>query len=177
MLKRFIYAFSAVAFVALSSTGSTSCAGGTGSGAGGGSGGGTGGAGGGAADPELTCDATPPATSFAKVYMDIISPSCLQGCHVAGAVDGSDSYGLYNTETAAYGQVNKKSLYAGTDMTLKVVDPMKSLGTSTMWLKVLGRAKSPTMKNLGGQMPLGRTALTTVQKQLLKDWICSGAAM
>ena len=30
-------------------------------------------------------------------------------------------------------------------------------------------------KNLGGQMPLGQAAATAAQKQLLKDWICSGA--
>ena len=174
MLTRFITAAAVVTVVSLAFTGSIGC--GSSTGTGGGAGGGTGGAGGGAADPELTCDASPPATSFAKVYTDIFTPSCLGGCHIPGAVDGSDSYGLYNTQTAAYAQVGKTSLYAGTEKLLKVVQA-STPGNSTMWLKVIGRAKSPTMKNVGGQMPLGMTALTAAQKTLLKDWICSGAAM
>ena len=61
---------------------------------------------------------------------------------------------------------------------LKVVDPGIP-GNSSMYLKVIGKAKSPApqMKNLGGQMPLSAAALSAVQKKLLKDWICSGAKM
>lgn len=176
MFKRFIYAGLLVAFVSTASFTTTSC-GSTGGGTGGGSGGG---AGGGAADPELTCDASPPATSFAKVYSDIFVPSCTATCHKAGAPDGSETYGLYNTEAAAFAQVGKKSLYAGAgataDPNLKIVAE-KDLGNSTMYLKVLGRAKSPSGKGLSGQMPLGMSALSAAHKQLLKDWICSGAKM
>jgi hypothetical protein len=175
MLKRLIYSAAVVAFVAIASTGSTSCSGGTGGGSGGGSGG-SGGSGGGAADPNLVCDASPPATLLSKVHSDILIPSCQTGCHMTTSTDGSDSYGVYTTTAGAFGQVGKKSLYAGTELTLKVIDP-NGLSTSTMWLKVLAHAKSPSGKNLGGEMPLGRTALTAVQKQLLKDWICSGAKM
>ncbi|MBS1151587.1 MAG: hypothetical protein H6Q89_3285 [Myxococcaceae bacterium] len=185
MLTRLVQAVAVVAFVTVASSTFTSCGsggtGGTGGGSGGGSGGGTGGGG---ADPELVCDAPADAGTtdagsalgFTKVYQDIIVPSCQTSCHVVGAADGSDTYGNYATEVKAYEQVGKKSLYAGTDATLKVVDP-NNLGTSTMFLKVLARAKSPSGKNIGGAMPLGMTALTAAQKKLLKDWICSGAKM
>ncbi len=159
MLKRFI--FSAVV-VAVSSLGSFSC-GSTGTpvvDAG--------------SDPELICDASPPATTFSKVYSDIFTPACIS-CHKMGAPDGSDNYGLYNTEVAAFGQVGHKSLYAGSDTTLKVVDP-NNLATSTMYLKVMGK-KGPGDKTVGALMPLGGPALSAVQKKLLKDWICSGAKM
>jgi hypothetical protein len=170
MIKRFIYSAAFVAVIALASTGSTSCSGGTGGGAGGGSGGG---AGGGAADPDLTCDASPPATSLTKVMSDILIPDC-ESCHKAGQT--GESYGIYTTAAAAHAQVGKKSLFAGSDATLKAVDP-GSLGTSTMWLKVLAREKSPSGKNIGTPMPQGAPALNATQKKLLKDWICSGAAM
>ncbi len=177
MLKRFFIAAALVGFVGLTSTGCGSSGTGTGGGAGGGSGGGTGG---GAADPDLVCDAAPPATSFTKVYTDVFTPSCGGACHKAGAADGSGSYGEYDTQAKAFLQVGKRSLYAGSgataDLTLKVVDP-KGLGTSTMWLKILNHPKSPTNKVIGGKMPLTGADLTAAQKQTVKDWICSGAAM
>jgi hypothetical protein len=125
-------------------------------------------------DPETTCDAMPTATSFAKVYSDVF-PACT-ACHKMGLMDGSGSYGLYDTQANALMQVNKVSAYAGMAKTLKVVDP-KHLENSTMWLKVLGRAKSPGGNNLQGLMPLGGPPLSADKQKILKDWICSGAAM
>lgn len=147
----------------------------TGCGSSSGGGGGTGGSGGGggAGDPDLTCDASPTATTFAKVYSDVITPSCNQTCHKPNVTDGSDSYGLYDTEAKAYEMVGKKSLYAGTT-TLKIVEANK-LENSAMFQKVLGKMKSPEGKNLGGKMPLGAADLTAAQKKTIKDWICTGA--
>lgn len=56
-----------------------------------------------------------------------------------------------------------------------MVDPT-NLGNSSVYLKVLGRTKSPAGKPVGQAMPPG-APLTAAQKQLLKDWICSGAKM
>ena len=74
--------------------------------------------------------------------------------------------------------VNKKSLYAGTAATLKVVDST-SLANSSLWLKVLGGAAKgrtgPKSENVSGVMPNDNTTLTAAQKQILKDWICTGA--
>ncbi len=165
MLNRSLVAFAAFAVVLFAFTGSVSC----------GASGATGGTGGGGADAELTCDAAPPATSFSKVYADVFVPAC-NSCHQMNSTDGSGSYGVYATEASAFTQVGKTSLYAGTEKMLKVVEA-GNLGNSALYLKVLGRAKSPSMKNVGGQMPLGAAALSATQKQLLKDWICSGAKM
>ena len=106
---------------------------------------------------------------------DVFVPAC-NSCHLMNSTDGSGSYGVYATEASAFAQVGKTSLYAGTEKMLKVVEA-GNLGNSALYLKVLGRAKSPSMKNVGGQMPLGAAALGATQKQLLKDWICSGAKM
>ena len=78
---------------------------------------------------------------------DIFQPACTASCHKAGVADGSDSYGLYDTEAKAYESVNKVSLYAGSEKTLKIVDPGK-LDNSTMFMKCLAKAKSPAGKNL-----------------------------
>ena len=154
MLNRFV--IGSAAFVSISITGFSSCSG-------------SGGADSGTMDPELICDAAPPATAFAKVYSDVFIPSCLGTCHKPGAADGSDFYGLYNTEANALMQVNKASNFTP----LKVVDP-NNLANSSMWLKVLAREKSPAGKGIGAKMPKDGT-LTTAQKTLLRDWICSGA--
>ena len=78
-----------------------------------------------------------------------------------------------DTEANAYLQVGKVSVFAGAEKMLKVVDPSK-LENSSMWVKILGKPKSTGGKNVGSQMPQTGT-LTTVQKQTLKDWICTGA--
>lgn len=171
MLKRLAVLLLTSSTLTISVATTSSC------GTGGGVGGGTGGSGGtgGMADPDLVCDASPPATTFAKVYSDVFTPSCLS-CHKMGIGDGSDSYGRYETQALAYEGVGKTSLYAGSEKTLKIVDPGK-LDNSSMFMKCLAKAKSPAGKNLGGAMPLGAAALTAAQKQTLKDWICSGAKM
>ncbi len=172
MFKRVLLVVAALSLMSLVFTGSSSCGSSTG-GTGGGSGGGSGGSGGGSADPDLVCDAAPPATTFTKVYTDVF-PSCTT-CHLSTSVDGSSSYGLYDTEANAYLQVNKVSLYAGTEKALKVVDP-KHPENSTMWLKVIGHPKSPGGKNVGAAMPNGTAQISAALKKTLKDWICSGAA-
>ncbi len=172
MLKRLavlLFISSTLTFTASTTIG---CSGSTG----GGTGGGSGGSGGGAADPDLVCDASPPATTFAKVYSDVFTPSCLGTCHKTSSTDGSKDYGNYETETKAFEVVNKVSLYAGAEKTLKVVEPNK-LDNSSLFMKCLAKAKTPGGKNLGGAMPLSAAALTAAQKQTLKDWICSGAKM
>lgn len=154
------------------------CGSGGGTGVGGGAGGGAGGGGGGVADagpdPDLICDVGAPATGFAAVYASVF-PACTT-CHRMGVTDGSDGYGVYSTEAAAFGQVGAKSRYAGAAGTLKVIDP-NALGNSAMWLKVIARTRSPAGQNLAGAMPLGAAPLTAAQKKTMKDWICTGAGM
>lgn len=162
-----------------SSPGTTGTGGGTGgTGGSGGSGGGSstggGSGGGGGVDAELTCDASPPAVSFTKVYADVFTPSCTGACHKTGAADGSENYGVYTTEAQAYTAVGKESLYAGPPKELKIVDPNVP-GNSALYLKVIARSKSPAGRNLAGAMPLGAAPLSATHKQLLKDWICGGA--
>ena len=169
MFKRVLLTVAAACLVSLTFTTSSSCGS---SGAGGGAGGGSGGAGGGSADPDLVCAGGTPTVAFTKVYTDVF-PSC-NTCHLSTSVDGSASYGLYDTQANAFLQVGKVSLYAGVEKTLKVVDPNKP-GNSTMWLKVIGHAKSPTGKNVGASMPNGSAQISAALKTTLKDWICSGA--
>ena len=159
MLKRISFVAALAVFLSLSFAGPFSCAG-SGSG-------GTPDAG----DPDLACPATPTPTTFTKVYADVF-PDC-NTCHIPGAPDMSDSYGLYDTADNAFKQVSKPSLYKGTT-TLKVVDP-KHPENSSMWLKVLGHPKSPAGQTVGGKMPLGGAGLNAPKMAELKDWICSGA--
>ncbi len=110
--------------------------------------------------------------AYRKIYSDVITPSCIATCHIPTATDGSKDYGEYDTATKAAVMVGKTSLYG--QGTLKIVEPNK-LDNSVLFMKVLGKAKTPSNKNIGGQMPLGAAALTAAQKKTLKDWICSGA--
>ena len=124
-------------------------------------------------DPELTCDPSPAAATLATNVQAVFAAKCSQSCHQA-----NENFGDY-TEAAKTGAiVGKKSLYAGMAGTLKVVDP-KALGNSALWLKVLGGATvgrtGPTGENVYGRMPNDANTLTTEEKKILKDWICSGA--
>jgi hypothetical protein len=124
-------------------------------------------------DPELTCDTTSSSATLAgSVQQEVFTAACAT-CHGANY-----SYGDYTSaaKTSA-ATVNVKSLYAGAAGTLEVVDP-GNLANSALWLKVLGgtaKARTgPKGENVLGAMPNDGTTLTPAQKQLLKDWICSG---
>jgi hypothetical protein len=123
-------------------------------------------------DPELTCDANPPAATLATNVQGVFDAKC-KSCHLENY-----SYGDYTTAAKTGASVNKKSLYAGMNATLMVVDP-KSLANSALWLKVLGGATAgrtgPKGENVYGKMPNDTTTLTADEKKILKDWICGGA--
>lgn len=124
-------------------------------------------------DPELTCDASPPAATLATNVQALFTAKCAT-CHIAGY-----TYGDYTTaEKTAAATVNKKSLYAAQPGTLQIVQP-NQLANSSLWLKVLGGAPAgrtgPKGENVYGRMPNDGTMLSADEKKLLKDWICSGA--
>jgi hypothetical protein len=123
-------------------------------------------------DPDLTCDAAPPAATLATNVQAVFDAKC-KTCHIANY-----SYGDYTDATKTAAIVSKKSLYAGTSASLLVVDP-KSLANSALWLKVLGGTSSgragPKGENVQGKMPNDTTTLTAAEQKLIKDWICGGA--
>lgn len=127
-----------------------------------------------AGDPDLTCDTTSSSATLASaVQGQVFQASCVS-CHASGY-----SYGDYSTAaTTAAATVNVRSISAGTAATLEVVDP-GNLANSALWLKVLGgtaKARTgPRGENVFGAMPNDGTTLSAAQRQLLKDWICSGA--
>lgn len=127
-------------------------------------------------DPDLSCDSSPQAVSLATDVQPLLTAKCaLSGCHDATY---AGSYGDFTTANKSASMVNKKSLYAGTAATLKVVDP-NALKNSTLWLKVLGGQPAgrsgPNGENVYDRMPLDADALSSTEQQLLKDWICTGA--
>jgi hypothetical protein len=103
----------------------------------------------------------------------ILDAKC-KSCHAAGY-----SYGDYSDATkSAEALSGKKSLFAGTNATLLVVDT-KALANSSLWLKLLGGATKgrtgPKGENVQGPMPSGADALPEAELKVFKDWICSGA--
>lgn len=124
------------------------------------------------ADPELTCSSAPGEATLAKNVQAVFTAKCAT-CHVPGY-----SLGDYSDAARTATSVAKKSLYAGSTGTLKIVDP-GSLANSSLWLKVLGGAQvgrsGPNGENVSQRMPNDDTRLTADEKQLLKDWICTGA--
>ena len=127
----------------------------------------------GPSDPELACDASPAAATLATNVQPVFAAKCSKACHLA-----NDTYGDYTDASKTAAIVSKKSLYAGMGATLLVVDP-KSLANSALWLKVLGGATAgrtgPKGENVYGKMPNDTGTLTTEEKKIIKDWICSGA--
>jgi len=127
-------------------------------------------------DPELTCDTGRAAQTLTGGVQAVFDAKCVS-CHVSGY-----AYGDYTTADKTFAATtNKVSYLAGTAAKLKVVDGnSKSLANSSLWLKVLGgdaaNRKGPNGENTLGAMPNDGTSLTADQKQLLKDWICSGGA-
>ncbi|MGV3620728.1 MAG: hypothetical protein ACO1OB_07920 [Archangium sp.] len=125
-------------------------------------------------DPELTCATTPQAATLATNVQAVFDAKC-KDCHIAGY-----TYGDYTTAANTLAATtDKKSLYAGRAATLKVVDGANtSLANSALWLKVLGGAAEnragPNGENVQGKMPNDNRVLTADEKQLLKDWICTG---
>ncbi len=124
-------------------------------------------------DPDLTCDASPPAVSLATDIQPLFQARC-GTCHVANY-----SYGDYSTAAKTGAIVGKKSLYAGMAASLAVVDA-QSLANSALWLKVLGGATSgrtgPKGENVYGKMPNDPSiTLTAEEQKQIKDWICGGA--
>ena len=140
--------------------------------------------------PDTTCAAMPAAVTMATLHADVIMAKCAT-CHypgTGGMPDGSGfAYGDYTTPAKTQmAMVNKKSLYAGTGMTLMVVDQMAAttaakLANSSLWLKVsvpatkaLGH-KGPKGESTGARMPNDGTPFTDADKQKVKDWICRGS--
>lgn len=128
----------------------------------------------GSGDPELTCSTNPPSVTLEANVQAVFTDRCTSGCHEDGY-----SYGDYTTVASTLeGTVGKKSAFARKDGALKVVDP-GNLANSTLWLKILGGSQrgrtGPKGENVYGAMPNDRTTLGATQKQLFKDWICSGA--
>lgn len=123
-------------------------------------------------DPELTCASSPGAATLATNVQALFTAKCAT-CHYQGY-----SYGDFSDAARTTASVNKKSLYAGTIGTLQIVEP-KNLANSSLWLKVLGGAQvgrtGPKGENVSSRMPNDETTLTAAEKQLLKDWICTGA--
>lgn len=129
--------------------------------------------GGGNGDPELTCDASPPATTLEADVQPILTASCQQGCHLA-----NDPYGVYISATESAKSVGKASVFAGQIGTLKAVDA-NNLANSSLWLKLLGGQSKgrtgPKGENVGSAMPQGKAMLTAAQLATFKAWICTGA--
>ncbi len=124
-------------------------------------------------DPELTCATAPQAATLATNVQAVFDAKC-KNCHEANY-----SYGDYTTAEKTLAATNKKSLYAGKNATLMIVDQSNKLANSSLWLKVLGGAQAartgPNGENVQGKMPNDNQELTASEKQLLKDWICTGA--
>jgi hypothetical protein len=126
-------------------------------------------------DPELTCDTGASALTMTKDVQPVLAAACVK-CHEANY-----SFGDYTTAAKSHATlVGKTSLYAGKEATLKVVDP-RNLANSSLWLKVLGgeaaNRNGPKGEKTLGAMPFDGTTLSAAQKKVLKDWICSGAAL
>lgn len=127
------------------------------------------------ADPNVECTSSKSVT-LATDVQPLLTRSCAtSNCHDSGY---GSSFGDFSSATKSAAMVNKRSLYAGTRGTLKVVDP-NALKNSTLWLKVLGGKLAgytgPNGENVQDRMPYDADALSADEQQLLKDWICSGA--
>jgi hypothetical protein len=139
------------------------------------------GGGGGATDagvkPEVQCDGGEADVSFATVYSDLISPTCLGGCHVPGGSNGPVN--LTSADAGYEGSVGKNSITYGSS--LKIVQPNQP-ESSTLYLKVLGGTpggyRGPTGQSVGERMPplSAGNGATAQQKELVRRWICTGAA-
>ena len=127
-------------------------------------------------DPELTCATAPQSATLATNVQAVFDANC-KSCHVERY-----TYGDFTTaEKTLASASDKSSVFAGKNATLKVADGAnKSLANSSLWLKVIGGSQAgrtgPKGENVQGKMPDGNaTPLTDGEKQLLKDWICTGA--
>lgn len=124
-------------------------------------------------DPELTCATAPQAATLATNVQAVFDANC-KSCHEAAY-----PYGDFTTAEKTLAATNKKSLYASKNATMMVADQNKNLANSSLWLKVIGGVQAgrsgPNGENVSGKMPEGNATITASEKQLLKDWICTGA--
>jgi hypothetical protein len=188
-MKRFsIAALLGVIYVAVAS-GGASCAGSSTGGMGGGSGGGSagGGAGGGSGGPDITCSATPQAVKLADLQTSMFGVNCIS-CHYPAGYMGATvagtggAYGDYTDAMHTAGIIGKKSVYAGSQATLKIVDTGANgaaLANSTLWLKLSTPNPTgwpgPHGENTNAKMPNDGSMLSAAVLQQVKDWICTGA--
>ena len=121
--------------------------------------------------PPPECPGGTPQVSYARVYREVFSTACVT-CHRPQGQAPTD----LSTFAAGYANtVNQPSRYGS----LARVTP-NELGASVLYIKMIGG--SPPYSGRGGQsvggvMPPGGTVLTSqTQKDLVRDWICSGAA-
>ncbi|GMU62360.1 MAG: hypothetical protein AMXMBFR34_41230 [Myxococcaceae bacterium] len=136
------------------------------------------GCGGTPADPDFTCDPGATARTLTAEVQAVLDARC-KSCHVSGY-----AYGDYTTAQKTFENTTGKTSYlsaAVSGSTLKVVDGAnKALANSSLWLKVLGgdasNRKGPKGEGTLGAMPNDGTVLTADQKELLKEWICTGGA-
>lgn len=126
-------------------------------------------------DPELTCATAPQSATLATNVQAVFDANC-KSCHIANY-----TYGDFTTaEKTLAATSDKKSIYAGRNATMMVADGAnKALANSSLWLKVIGGSQAgrtgPKGENVQGKMPEGSATITDAEKQLLKDWICTGA--
>ncbi|MFZ5440042.1 MAG: hypothetical protein ACOZQL_08535 [Myxococcota bacterium] len=125
-------------------------------------------------DPDLTCDSNAASKTLAADVQPILDAKC-KSCHGANY-----TYGDYSDATkSAAATVGKKSLFAGMNATLMVVDSSKKLENSSLWLKLLGGTpkgrSGPKGENVQGEMPSGMDPLPAAELKIFKDWICTGA--
>jgi len=125
----------------------------------------------GPSDPDLNCAGAGAATLATNVQ-PVFAAKCTKSCHLV-----NDTYGDFTTAAKTAAAVDKASVYAGSNKTLKVVDS-KSLANSSLWLKVLGGQTKgragPNGENVFGAMPNDGTMLTADEQKILKDWVCGG---
>lgn len=132
----------------------------------------------------LECPSSPTAVTTAEVH-ELFAARCTD-CHEPTCFDAASpdtecaSLDL-TTEELTQQSVGRESRYATGSSTMKIVDP-GNLANSTMWLKILGGEDVGCMGPNGERtlepMPNpkdGDEPLNAAERQLVKNWICSGA--
>lgn len=127
------------------------------------------------ADPNQ-CNPSGPVVRTSQIQTVLLN-HCVS-CHYPPNGEGI-AYADFTSALATQRLVGATSTYAGATGLLKVVDP-RALANSSLWLKVspatgaLGR-KGPHGEITGARMPNDGSALSQVELDQFKDWICSGA--
>ena len=126
-------------------------------------------------DPDLVCNQRPAAVSAQQAWTLVMRDAACTACHH----EGSDTpFNFSSGEAFRTSTVSVTSKY-GRELVL--IRPGK-LAESVLWLKVLGGADTgmtgPRGESVGGRMPPGGGwPLSTESKEMLKDWICTGAPL